>query len=106
MFAPTAPGSGRGLSYRLLEDRLHCDSEQVTLSYIFRPDETALPPFFASALAARLAAELCVPLTENTSRAQMLFAQAEAELRAARLADSQQATPRAIEHFPLIAGRR
>jgi hypothetical protein len=36
----------------------------------------------------------------------MLFTQAEAELRAARLADSQQATPRAIEHFPLIAGRR
>ena len=61
---------------------------------------------FASALAARLAAELCVPLTENTPRAQMLFAQAEAELRAARLAGSQQATPRAIEHFPLIAGRR
>jgi hypothetical protein len=36
----------------------------------------------------------------------MLFAQAEAELRAARLADSQQATPRAIEHFPLIGSRR
>ncbi len=101
-----APGSGRGLSYRLFEDRLHCDSEQVTLSYIFRPEEGALPPFFASALATRLAAELCIPLTENTSRAQMLFAQAEAELRAARLADSQQATPRAIEHFPLIGSRR
>jgi hypothetical protein len=101
-----APGSGRGLAYRLFEDRLHCDAEQVTLSYIFRPDEGALPPFFVSALAVRLAAELCIPLTENTSRAQMLFAQAEAEFRAARLADSQQATPRAIEHFPLIAGRR
>jgi hypothetical protein len=101
-----APGSGRGLSYRLFEDRLHCNSEQVTLSYIFRPEEGALPPFFASALAARLAAELCIPLTENTARAQMLFAQAEAELRAARLTDSQQSTPQAFDDFTLIEARR
>ena len=100
-----APGAGRGLVYRLFEDRLHCNAEQVTLSYIFRPEESAFPPFFA-ALATRLAAEFCIPLTGNTSRAQHLHAQSEAELRAARLADSQQATPRAIEHFPLIAGRR
>jgi hypothetical protein len=35
----------------------------------------------------------------------MLAGQAEAEFRAARRADSQQATPRAIEDFPLIAVR-
>jgi hypothetical protein len=100
-----APGSSRGLSYRLLEGRLHCGSEQVVLSYVFRPDESAFPPFFAAALAARLAAEFCIPLTENTQRAQLLYHQAEAELRAARQADSQQATPRAIEDFPLLTAR-
>ncbi|MCX8134936.1 MAG: hypothetical protein N3D18_13355 [Roseococcus sp.] len=99
------PGSGRGLSYRLFEDRLHTDAPQVTLTYIFRPHESAFPAFFASALVARLSAEFCIPLTESTSRAQMLFAQAEAELRAARRADSQQATTRAIEGFPLIQAR-
>lgn len=95
----------RGVEYRLLEDRLHCDAPAVTLTYVFRPDESAFPPFFASALVARLAAEFCIPLTESTSRAQMLFAQAEDELRAARRADSQQATARALTHFPLIAAR-
>ena len=100
-----APGAGRGLAYRILEDRLHTNAEQVTLSYIFRPEEAAFPPFFAAALATRLAAEFCTPLTENTSRAQLLFKQAEADLRDARLADSQQATPRAVEDFPLIAVR-
>jgi hypothetical protein len=99
------PGSGSGLRYRLLEDRLHTDAPQVTLTYIFRPGEGSFPPFFASALVARLSAEFCIPLTESTSRAQMLFGQAEAELRAARRADSQQATARAIEHFPLIQAR-
>ena len=99
------PGSGRGLTYRLLEDRLHCDAEQVVLSYIFRPDESVFPAFFAAVLATRLAAEFCIPLTENTSRAQLLLAQAEAELRSARRIDSQQATPHAFEDFPLITVR-
>jgi hypothetical protein len=35
----------------------------------------------------------------------LLFSQAEAELRAARHADSAQATPRAMRDFPLIAVR-
>jgi hypothetical protein len=100
-----APGSSQGLSYRILEERLHCNAEQVVLAYIFRPDEAAFPPFFASALATRLAAEFCIPLTEATSRAQLLFSQAESELRAARHADSAQATPRAIRDFPLLSVR-
>ena len=69
---------------------------------MFRPDESAFPPFFAAALVARLAAEFCIPLTENSSRAEMLFRLAEGELRTARQIDSQQASPRAIEGFPLI----
>ena len=100
-----APGAGRGLAYRLLEDRLHADSPQVVLTYVFRPDESTFPPFFASALVARLAAEFCLPLTENASRAEVLYRMAEQELRAARLADSQQATARSIEDFPLVAAR-
>ncbi len=97
--------SGRGLVYRILEGRLHSDADTATLTYIFRPQESAFPPFFAAALATRLAAEFCIPLTEDTGRASLLFRMAEAELRAARLADSQQATPRGIEDFPLVAVR-
>jgi hypothetical protein len=96
---------GSGIAYRIHEDRLHADAAQVTLTYIFRPDESGFPPFFASALVARLAAEFCIPLTESASRTEMLYRLAETELRAARLTDSQQDTPRAIEHFPLVAVR-
>ena len=99
------PGLGRGLNYRLFEDRLHCDAEQVTLTYIFLPHESSFPAFFAAALVARLSAEFCIPLTESSARAQLLFTQAEAELRAARRTDSQQASTRALDGFPLIRAR-
>lgn len=99
------PQLGRGVNYRLFEDRLHCDADQVTLTYIFLPHESSFPAFFAAALVARLSAEFCIPLTESSPRAQLLFNQAENELRAARRADSQQATTRAIDGFPLIRAR-
>ncbi|HWL81357.1 MAG TPA: hypothetical protein VNR89_10405 [Roseomonas sp.] len=98
-------GRGRGLEYRLNENRLHTNAPQVTLTYLFRPAESGFPAFFASALVARLAAEFCIPLTESSSRTEMLHRLAEAEFRRARLADSQQNTARAVEDFPLIAAR-
>ncbi|MCQ4159770.1 hypothetical protein NON00_07495 [Roseomonas sp. GC11] len=98
-------GRGSGILYRLNENRLHTDAPSVTLTYLFRPSESAFPAFFASALVARLAAEFCVPLTESTSRADMLHRLAESEMRHARLVDSQQGTARAIEEFPLISAR-
>jgi hypothetical protein len=99
-------GRGRGIAYRLAEGRLHADADTVTLTYVFRPDEGGFPAFFAAALVARLAAEFCLPLTESASRAEVLFRLAEQELRAARLTDSQQDTPRGIENFPLVDVRR
>jgi hypothetical protein len=96
---------GQGLNYRIHESRLHADAAQVTLTYLFRPSESAFPAFFASALVARLAAEFCIPLTESTSRADMLQRLADSEFRHARLVDSQQDTPRALTDFPLITAR-
>ena len=61
-----------------------------------------IPPFFDQALIARLAAEFCIPLTESSSRAELLFKLAEQELRAARATDSQQTTTSRFEDFSLI----
>lgn len=98
-------GSGRGLTYRLAENRLLCDAEAVVLTYVFRPEESAFPPFFDQMLIARLTAEFCIPITESTSRAQFLFRLAEDEFRRAKLIDAQQHTPPAIEDFPLVEVR-
>ncbi len=96
-----ADGRGRGLDYRIHERRLYADVEPLVLTYIFRPDETGFPPFFDAALIARLAAEFCIPLTESTSRAEVLHRLAEKEFARAKSIDSQQDRPERFEDFSL-----
>lgn len=98
-------GRGRGLDYRIHERRLHTDAPAVVLTYIFRPEETEFPPFFDQALIARLAAEFCIPLTDSTSRSEMLAKAAEDELGRARAIDAQQDTVQTIDEYPLIGVR-
>ena len=99
-------GRGRGLRYRITGQQLHSDAETLTLTYIFRPDEAAIPPFFDQALIARLAAELCIPITESSSRADLMFRLAEDEFRRAKSIDALQDTPTRFEDFSLIKARR
>lgn len=96
---------GRGLAYRISGFRLEADTDALTLTYIARPDESGFPPFFDLALIARLAAEFCLPLTESTSRAQLLFKVADDEFRRAKAIDSQQDEPGRIEDFTLVEVR-
>ncbi|MCS6877484.1 MAG: hypothetical protein N2038_10370 [Geminicoccaceae bacterium] len=97
--------SGRGLVYRVFGNRLHADATRVLLTYQRRPAAAEFPPHFVAALVARLAAELCLPLTENAARAEVLHRLAASELKLAKSVDSQQATPRAIEDFTLVEAR-
>lgn len=96
---------GRGLTYRLTGRQLHADSPRVMLTYILRPHESDFPPFFDQLLVARLAADLCLPLTESTSRAEALARLAANEFERARRVDSQQNSPARLESFPLVEVR-
>ena len=98
--------SARGLTYRIQGARLLTDAGgDVVVAYQQRVDEALFPALFVQPLVTRLAAELCVPVTEGTARAAELAQLAELELRRARLLDSQQATPRRIEDFTLVEAR-
>ncbi|MEX2618392.1 MAG: hypothetical protein WD767_20090 [Alphaproteobacteria bacterium] len=98
-------GRGRGAIYRIAERRLHTNAEDVVLTYVFRPQESETPPYFDQVLIARLAAEFVLPLTESTSRADVLSRLAEEEIRRARLVDAQQDVPPRFEDFSLIEVR-
>ncbi len=98
-------GRSRGITYRMQGGHVLCDAQEIVLNYQRRVPETELPPFFVPLLVTRLAAEFCIPLTEGSSRAMDLYRLAEAELRSARLIDSQQSPPRAFEDFTLIEAR-
>lgn len=99
-------GKGRGVNYRIARNNLHTDASDVLLTYIFRPEEEEFPPYFDAALIARLSAEFCIPVTENTSRAESLFKMAEIEFERARQIDAQQDSPARIEDFSLIKARQ
>ena len=98
-------GRGRGVEYRINERRLYANADSIILTYIFRPDEQIFPPFFDQILIARLASEFCIPITESTSRAQMLRKQANEDFKMAKSIDSLQDQPGRIEDFSLINAR-
>ena len=98
-------GRGRGLNYRISRNVLHSNADTVTLTYIFRPEEEEFPPYFDAVLIARLSAEFCIPVTENTSRAETLYRMADVEFQRARQIDAQQDSPVQIEDFSLIRAR-
>jgi hypothetical protein len=95
----------RGFTYQIIGREVHSNYEEVTLAYIKRTSEADFPAYFVSALVNRLAAEFCLPLTENESRSELLFNLAGTELKLAKLIDSQQDTPPKVEDFTLIEAR-
>lgn len=95
-------GKGRGLRFRIFRDTLQTDAEEVVLTYIYRAVEEECPAYFDTVVIARLAAEFCIPLTENTSRADVVIRLADQEFARARQIDAQQDTPNRIEDFSLI----
>ncbi len=97
--------TGAGVEYRIFERTLHTDEDGVLLTYIFRPDESAFPPYFAEVLIAKLAAEFALPLTENTSRTEALARMAELSIQRAKTIDAQQQTPRRIRSGYLLEVR-
>lgn len=99
-------GKGRGLTYRIAENSLHSDNQEVVLTYIFRPDENIFPAYFCEALIARLAFEFCIPLTESTSRAEFLNKLSENVINKARSIDAQQSTPQCFEDYSLVEIRQ
>ena len=98
-------GKGRGLEFRIAAGTLQTDASAVLLTYIFRPDESEFPPYFDFVLIARLSAEFCIPVTENTARANSLYQLAELEFARAKQIDSQQDAPARIDDFSLINAR-
>lgn len=97
---------GRGIEYRIFENRLHTNANEVNLTYIFRPHEGSFPAFFTEALVSKLAAEFCLPLTESTTRAAALLEKSENDIKRARITDAQQSTPKRLDDFTLIGIRK
>ncbi len=91
--------------YDIQGNHIVSKSENITLQYIARRDETDFPAYFLQALIARLAADFCLPLIDSTSRSESLYKIAEIELQKARGLDNQQLPPQSLSSNILLGGR-
>lgn len=96
----------QGIDYKIVGKTLHTNANKVIISYISKLDESNFPVFFCNALIAKLAAEMCLPLTESTSRTEYMYKRFEEELKTAKLTDSQQDIAPCFQDFSLIEVRQ
>ena len=76
--------------YEVSSGTIASRSESIIINYLHRPVEMDFPAYFDAVMVARLASEICLPLTDSTSRTEFLISVAEKEFRDARLIDTGQ----------------
>ena len=77
------------IEYEVYENKLYANAATVALDYLFKPDESRLPPYFVKALEYDLASQFAVPVTGNRSLGVMYAERFERQLQRAKYADSQ-----------------
>lgn len=87
--------------YEMYGDKIYSNSPSLSIDYIYRVDETLLPPYFEKTLEFLLAAQFAVPITDNTQRGALYETLYEKQLRRAKNIDSSQRPSSAIVHSPL-----
>ena len=73
--------------YEVYSGTIVSNSESITIDYLYRPMEADFPAYFDIVMVAKLASEICLPLTDSTGRTEFLMSVADKEFRSARLID-------------------
>ena len=93
--------SFNGLHWVREGDRILCDSDKIHVRYLKDVEDVLLfSPAFAQALAARLAWDLAVPLTESGNKEQTMARKYEYALREAAATDGMQGRTRKLRAKP------
>lgn len=87
--------SDEDAALEVVGNRLLADTDELSIKYTYSCDDPTLySPMFVTALASRLAAEICFNLTQSTSKSQAVLEKYEQiDLPRAMSADSSQGTP-------------
>lgn len=99
-------GRSRALPYRVMGATLACPVVPVVIDYVAAVPEDTFPAFFVSVLTTQLAAALCLPLTENTRRAEHLTRKAEHDMQRARFLDASDQPPPVLSSSVLVDVRQ
>ena len=89
-------------SYRVVEDKIYSNSEEIFVLYQFEPDEEDFPPYFTEVLEFYLAEKLALALEQDETLADRMAQRASARERKARHIDSRNDPPFKIPHEELV----
>lgn len=79
-----------GSDYEIYEDKIYSNMPALSIDYVYRVDESYLPPYFAVLMEYQLAAKLAIPVTANSTRADLYDGMATRQMKKARYLDSSQ----------------
>ncbi len=78
------------VGFEIFEGQVHANVPSMTMEYVFKPDETAWPPWFVTLVQYQLSAELANPVTEKTTLAEFWAIKARDQMSMAMSIDAQQ----------------
>lgn len=88
--------------YKIYGKELHTDNNSVTITYFAMVPEDYIPSYAALALEYLLASRLCIPLTNDASKAKLFSDLAMNQLRGAKFVDSQNAPNDGFQSKPIL----
>lgn len=93
------------LDYEVYGNKLLSNTKELTLDYIHKPEEYLLPSYFVKAFEFYLAAQFCIPITENRTLKDSLQNDFQVHLGHAMYADAQGRPPQEWIDAPLLGVR-
>lgn len=87
--------------YKILGDRLHSNYKEIGINYTWRVEEELMSIPFEQTFVYYLASQICISLTEDSQKQQVLYTQYMDHARTARSLDSQQHPTDGWEDFPV-----
>ena len=96
---------GNNQIFEIYGDKLYTNDSDVYLDYIYRVDESFLPPWFTKTMEFFLAMQFAIPVTGNSTRAGEYSGFYEAQLKRAKNIDSSERTNISIISSPFTEVR-
>lgn len=93
------------LKYEIYAGHLYTNRATVELDYMFKPEVTAVPAYFALLLTYALARDMIKPITESDSAVKIMESKYNMQRSRALLADAQGRPAKPVQHSPFTDNR-
>lgn len=93
------------LNYEIYAKHLYTDRSTVEMDYLFKPDVTEVPAYFATLMTFALAQHFIKPITESDTAVEIMTAKYDKQRNIALWADAQGRPAKPVQHSPFTDNR-